>query len=53
VLVALPLSESNQVAQGAAPGDTSSVSLDRTVYPVPFGVPDDFATDLINTIPAG
>ena len=24
--------------------NTGSVSLDRTVYPVPFGVPDDFAT---------
>ena len=25
--------------------NTGSVSLDRTVYPVPFGVPGDFATD--------
>ena len=28
---------------------TGSISLDRTVYPVPFGVPDDFLTNTTTT----
>ena len=33
--------------------NTGSVSLDRTVYPVPFGVPDNFVTDSTNESPTG
>ena len=29
--------------------NTGSVSLDRTVYPVPFGVPSDFVDDNVNS----
>jgi len=32
--------------------NTGSVSLDRTVYPIPWGVPDNFATN-DSTFPAG
>lgn len=32
---------------------TGSVSLDRTVYPVPFGVPGDFAPETTTATPAG
>jgi hypothetical protein len=32
---------------------TGSVSLDRTVYPVPFGVPSDFALETSTATPAG
>jgi hypothetical protein len=32
---------------------TGSVSLDRTVYPVPFGVPSDFAEETSTATPAG
>ena len=32
--------------------NTGSISLDRTVYPVPFGVPDDF-DDNTNNSPSG
>ena len=33
--------------------NTGSVSLDRTVYPVPFGVPDDFGGAINETSPDG
>ena len=33
--------------------NTGSVSLDRTVYPVPFGVPDDFARNAHGTPTTG
>ena len=33
--------------------NTGSVSLDRTVYPVPFGVPADFGGDINETSPDG
>jgi hypothetical protein len=32
---------------------TGSVSLDRTVYPVPFGIPDDFKAETSTATPAG
>jgi hypothetical protein len=32
--------------------NTGSVSLDRTVYPVPFGIPSDFASSTVTT-PSG
>ena len=35
-----------EVGDGAGVrANTGSISLDRTVYPVPFGVPNDFAAD--------
>ena len=33
--------------------NTGSISLDRTVYPVPFGVVADFTTDATNETPTG
>ncbi|WP_428325846.1 hypothetical protein [Nitrosopumilus sp.] len=33
--------------------NTGSVSLDRTVYPVPFGVESDFTADATNETPSG
>ena len=33
--------------------NTGSVSLDRTVYPVPFGVESDFTADTTNETPTG
>ena len=33
--------------------NTGSISLDRTVYPVPFGVIDDFVEDTANETPTG
>ncbi|CAD6513730.1 conserved exported hypothetical protein [metagenome] len=33
--------------------NTGSVSLDRTVYPVPFGIPSDFAAQSTTTTPNG
>ena len=48
-----PLVESELIAQGPPSGHTGSLSLDRLVYPVPFGVPADFAPDSVNTISAG
>ncbi|MBT5280140.1 MAG: hypothetical protein HOL71_03830, partial [Euryarchaeota archaeon] len=33
--------------------NTGSISLDRTVYPVPFGVESDFIADTINESPSG
>ena len=33
--------------------NTGSVSLDRTVYPVPFGVESDFTADTTNETPSG
>ncbi|QLH11559.1 hypothetical protein [Nitrosarchaeum sp. AC2] len=42
-----------EVTDGAGVrANTGSVSLDRTVYPVPFGVPTDFTTDT-DTTPDG
>ncbi|EGP94413.1 Putative PKD domain protein [Nitrosarchaeum koreense MY1] len=42
-----------EVGDGAGVrANTGSVSLDRTVYPVPFGVPDNFSTDT-DTTPDG
>ena len=33
--------------------NTGSISLDRTVYPVPFGIPDDFASVTTSETPEG
>ncbi|MBS3926344.1 MAG: hypothetical protein KGZ34_06620 [Nitrosarchaeum sp.] len=33
--------------------NTGSVSLDRTVYPVPFGIPDDFTISATKNTPTG
>ena len=41
-----------EVGDGAGVrANTGSVSLDRTVYPVPFGVPSDFTTSTTITVP--
>lgn len=43
-----------EVGDGAGiRANTGSVSLDRTVYPVPFGSTGDFATPTDNTAPSG
>jgi hypothetical protein len=43
-----------EVGDGAGiRANTGSVSLDRTVYPVPFGSLDDFDTPTDNTAPSG
>ena len=43
-----------EVGDGAGiRGNTGSVSLDRTVYPVPFGVVGDFATESSKSTPNG
>jgi len=43
-----------EVGDGAGiRANTGSVSLDRTVYPVPFGSRDDFGTPTDNTAPSG
>ncbi len=43
-----------EVGDGAGiRANTGSVSLDRTVYPVPFGSFDDFTTPTDNTAPSG
>ncbi|WP_100183187.1 hypothetical protein [Candidatus Nitrosotenuis aquarius] len=43
-----------EVGDGAGiRANTGSVSLDRTVYPVPFGSFDDFSTPTDNTAPSG
>ncbi|MBI5697660.1 MAG: hypothetical protein HZC29_04045, partial [Thaumarchaeota archaeon] len=43
-----------EVGDGAGiRANTGSVSLDRTVYPIPFGSFDDFATPTDNTAPSG
>ena len=43
-----------EVGDGAGiRANTGSVSLDRTVYPVPFGVPADFTTQSSTTTPNG
>jgi hypothetical protein len=43
-----------EVGDGAAiRANTGSISLDRTVYPVPFGVPGDFTTQSSTTTPNG
>jgi hypothetical protein len=43
-----------EVGDGAGiRSNTGSVSLDRTVYPVPFGSLDDFDTPTDNTAPSG
>ncbi|MCV0392936.1 MAG: hypothetical protein K5790_06545 [Nitrosopumilus sp.] len=46
--------ETIEVGDGAGVrANTGSVSLDRTVYPVPFGIPERFATPDTNTTPNG
>jgi hypothetical protein len=43
-----------EVGDGAGVrANTGSISLDRTVYPVPFGVPGDFTTQSSTTTPNG
>jgi hypothetical protein len=43
-----------EVGDGAGiRANTGSVSLDRTVYPVPFGVPSDFTVSASETTPKG
>ncbi len=42
-----------EVGDGAGVrANTGSVSLDRTVYPVPFGIPSNFVTSTSVTVPA-
>ncbi len=43
-----------EVGDGAGiRGNTGSVSLDRTVYPVPFGTINDFSTESSKSTPNG
>ena len=43
-----------EVGDGAGiRGNTGSVSLDRTVYPVPFGTVNDFSTESSKSTPNG